>query len=271
MSLRYHALSITAIFIALGLGILIGASMAGDQGMLDQQKAIIGKLDSDFRAMALERDSMGKELDAYRRYAQESLPYVVRNVLADKRIAVLDMGSGEVAASSAISVCESAGGAAGAHVEFDPSLLDGLPGEYIDAVAAAISSCDPARINALATMGVATVKKATKGKFDAVLILAPSDCVSEGVMNFIDSISTEERMDGRPVVLGWTGKGLPEGFLRAGQRMSFGQITEVHGVGLTPANAAAVLGLAGSRGCFGYSPATAFLPTRSAMDSGGAR
>lgn len=264
-------LSMTAIFIALGLGILIGASITGDQGMLDQQKAIIGKLDSDFRALALERDSMGKELDAYRRYAEESLPYIVGGVLADQRIAVLDMGSGETAVFSAISICESAGGATGAHVEFEPAVLDALSREHVDAVASAISSGDPGRIKALATMGVATVRKATKGKLDAVLILAPSDCVSEGVMNLISSISTQERMDGSPVVLGWTGRRLPEGFIRTGERVSFGEITEVHGVGSTPANAGAVFGLAGIRGCFGYSPATAFLPIRSAMDTGGNR
>ena len=37
MSLRYHVVSLAAVIVALGIGILIGASVVGDRGMMKQQ------------------------------------------------------------------------------------------------------------------------------------------------------------------------------------------------------------------------------------------
>ena len=44
MSLRHHLLSIAGIFLGLGLGILIGASVTSDQILLARQQAMIDRL-----------------------------------------------------------------------------------------------------------------------------------------------------------------------------------------------------------------------------------
>ena len=67
MSLRHHLLSIAGIFLGLGLGILIGASVTSDQSLLARQQAMIDRLDADFAALSAERGALVKELDAYRR------------------------------------------------------------------------------------------------------------------------------------------------------------------------------------------------------------
>ena len=46
MSLRYHVVSLAAVIVALGIGILIGASVVGDRGMMKQQELLISRLDA---------------------------------------------------------------------------------------------------------------------------------------------------------------------------------------------------------------------------------
>lgn len=63
MSLRYHVVSLAAVFVALGIGILLGAAMSGDEGLAGQQRALIERLDADFNRLSQDRDALAQELE----------------------------------------------------------------------------------------------------------------------------------------------------------------------------------------------------------------
>ena len=58
MSLRYHVVSLAAVIVALGIGMLIGATMVGDRGMMKQQELLISRLDADFERLVGDRDQL---------------------------------------------------------------------------------------------------------------------------------------------------------------------------------------------------------------------
>ena len=44
IDIRYHIASIVAVFLALGLGVLIGSTIVGDDLLVDQQKKLLDRL-----------------------------------------------------------------------------------------------------------------------------------------------------------------------------------------------------------------------------------
>ncbi len=58
INFRYHIFTITAIFAALGLGILIGSSIIGHEGLLDEQRHIIKNISNDINNLKKENKSL---------------------------------------------------------------------------------------------------------------------------------------------------------------------------------------------------------------------
>jgi len=98
---RYHVASLVAIFIALGLGILIGSTLVGEdfiENLAREQKIWIGKLESDYLNLKEETEDLKvelaekqKEVNLYQRFASEIKPYVINNKLQGKQFAVIEM------------------------------------------------------------------------------------------------------------------------------------------------------------------------------------
>jgi len=96
LDIRYHTVSLVAVFLALGLGILIGTIVVQDPDLLRAQDALIQKLSSDLEALDAQneqsRAQMAKleqskrELEAF---AEEVLPLLVANRLFGRHIAVV--------------------------------------------------------------------------------------------------------------------------------------------------------------------------------------
>jgi hypothetical protein len=90
-SARYHATSLIAVFIALAVGILIGAEFGGDaltNTRKDLERSLTGNL-QDARSSA---DQLGAELDRSNEFADRVYPVLVRNRLAGKRIGIVALG-----------------------------------------------------------------------------------------------------------------------------------------------------------------------------------
>jgi len=93
---RYHVASLTAVFLALVIGILVGVGIA-DRGLLDQAKKTLleqrvaqlrTKLDQASKRSALaDREQRAAEL-----YVKQTYPVLMRNRLRNKRIAVVYIG-----------------------------------------------------------------------------------------------------------------------------------------------------------------------------------
>lgn len=108
IDLKYHITSIVAVFLALGLGILIGSSIVGDNLLVDQQKKMIDRLEEQFHVLRdrdkkLEADNEYKDtiIKNYENYSQTVLPLLVANRLQSYKVAVIVTGDSEVPAGMA--------------------------------------------------------------------------------------------------------------------------------------------------------------------------
>jgi Copper transport outer membrane protein, MctB len=96
-SARYHASSLIAVFLALAIGILIGAEFGGDalnSTRRDLEHSLVGNL-QDARSRA---DELGEELNRSNELAERVYPALTRERLEGRRIAILALGglSGEI-------------------------------------------------------------------------------------------------------------------------------------------------------------------------------
>jgi hypothetical protein len=88
LDMRYHVISLVAVFLALGIGILLGTTIV-ERGLIAEQKAQIKSLRQTFSEIKTKNTELNDELNAYRRYASESRPYIITGRLAERSIAVI--------------------------------------------------------------------------------------------------------------------------------------------------------------------------------------
>lgn len=288
-------LSIAGIFIGLGLGILIGASITSDQSLLAQQQAMIDRLDADFAAMSSERNALTAELAAYKQYADETVAHIVGSSLLGQRVAVIAVSQASSSGVASLTrACETAGGSVGAVIKFDVAAIDALGEEHWSALGQALAEGDVKRVKALvvegagagaaagAGGGAGSVVSLTAGGCSSVIVLAAEADGGPAMARAVKGLSgdvtvggavgsaqtqgdTQARGDGavvRQVVIGWVGAAPVAGRLSWMQGFS---CTQVAGVGAAPGNAAAVLALAGAKGDYGRAPTTSFLPAPGAV------
>ena len=267
MSLRYHVVSLAAVFVALGIGILLGAAMSGDEGLAGQQRALIERLDADFNRLSQDRDALAQELETARRYVEESVPYVVRGALEGKTVgivAVSGVGASEV--NSVKDVCVLAGARIGAVVDLAQGPLKNANDGQLSVWAQAILSSDIDRVRSLAFQGIAKVAMEERCKFNALLALCGPAEAEES--RFVQALSATAKGAGIPFVLGWTrAAALKARSEAAGARPGSlleraPLLAEVYGVGTASGNAAMALALAGVRGTYGQPPAPSALPAQ---------
>lgn len=90
-SARYHTTSLVAVFIALAIGILIGAEFGGDalnSTRKDLEHSLVGNL-QDARSRA---DELSGELGRSNEFAERVYPVLTRDRLAGRRIALIALG-----------------------------------------------------------------------------------------------------------------------------------------------------------------------------------
>ncbi|HUK94873.1 MAG TPA: copper transporter [Gaiellaceae bacterium] len=95
--LRYHVASLTAVFLALVIGILVGVGIA-DRGLVDRAKKSlleqrVAQLQTQLDHASQKSALSDREQKAAQLYVNETYPVLVRNRLKGKRIAVVFVGS----------------------------------------------------------------------------------------------------------------------------------------------------------------------------------
>ena len=88
IDMRYHVFSLVAVFLALGIGMLLGTTLI-ERGLVAEQKAQIKSLQATFQEIKASNSALHGELDSYKRYAEESRPNMVANMLPGKTYAVV--------------------------------------------------------------------------------------------------------------------------------------------------------------------------------------
>ena len=276
MSLRYHVVSLAAVIVALGIGMLIGATVVGDRGMMKQQELLISRLDADFERLVGDRDQLLAEVEMLRRFAREAVPHLLAGRLYGQAVAVVTLpGAGE--ATSVIAQACAAAGAQVTVVEFTEDALARAGSSEAEVWARAVASSDLARVRSLSAMGLAKVKMSEGTRYNS-MVVAAAPGVSEAGVQIARALVRESNRRGMRAVLGWA-CGVSDSWnadwpanadfaaLSSGSGQEFRWPAQVYGIGRTPGNIAAVLALAGAEGVFGLPPASVFLPQDAA--SGG--
>ena len=96
INMKYYIVSIGAIFISLGIGILVGYNLNYDQELSKQQASIINDLDSKFNKLKDTNDSLEKSLDNLKGEYNKAIDFINENVdslvlnrLTDKSIGII--------------------------------------------------------------------------------------------------------------------------------------------------------------------------------------
>lgn len=97
LDVRYHIASLSAVFVALVIGILVGVGLSG-RGFVDDAER--KNLTREIASLKTERDAAASQLDlvdtrqqAMQEYAAATYPALVPGRLQDRRVAVLSLGS----------------------------------------------------------------------------------------------------------------------------------------------------------------------------------
>ncbi len=96
-SSRYHVASLAAVFLALGVGILIGTGLNGvvSDTTKSLETSLRGEIESSQnRADDLERQ-LANERDLAASFGQAAFPGLVRGLLSDRRVAVITLGESD--------------------------------------------------------------------------------------------------------------------------------------------------------------------------------
>jgi hypothetical protein len=129
-SARYHAASLIAVFLALAVGILIGAEFGGDaltNTRRDLEHSLVGNL-QDARSRA---DELGGELNRSDEFGERVYPVLTRDRLKGRRIAIVALGGLPSAVTSDVEDALGPTGArlVGVGVVREPVDINGLAGD----------------------------------------------------------------------------------------------------------------------------------------------
>jgi hypothetical protein len=129
-SAKYHATSLVAVFLALAIGILIGAEFGGDaltSTRKDLERSLTGNL-QDARSRA---DELSAELSRSDEFASRVYPALVRDRLVGRRIGVVALGDlpGDTTAAIEEALGPTGARLVGIGVVREPADLHGLAGD----------------------------------------------------------------------------------------------------------------------------------------------
>lgn len=131
LDLRYHVISLVAVFLALGIGILLGVTVV-ERGLIAEQKAQIKSLRNTFDEIKQRSAELNDELAAYRRFANETRGYLVNGRLTGRQFGLLTgMEPDQAALNSIMDGVTRAGGSVPVVINMAGSSAYGSP----DAVA----------------------------------------------------------------------------------------------------------------------------------------
>lgn len=96
INFRYHFFTVTAIFVALGLGILIGSSIVGNDGLVKEQRRLVKNINDEFSRLQDENSRLAKgirtletELISWKSTGAEIYSILIKDYLKEKDILLI--------------------------------------------------------------------------------------------------------------------------------------------------------------------------------------
>ncbi|MGM0502635.1 MAG: copper transporter [Bacillota bacterium] len=95
INIKYHIITIIALFITLGLGILIGSTIIGSEPIIEQQQSLINDLQNDFRILKKKNkqfeakvNQLEAKLAVALKLEEKFLPLIREKVLAEEKLLI---------------------------------------------------------------------------------------------------------------------------------------------------------------------------------------
>ncbi len=126
IDLRTHLISLVAVFLALGIGILVGIDMIGGRAVISQERGMITRLQSDFHNLQTSEATLhtqltvqGAQLTVANQFATDAVPYMVSGKLTGTTVAIVTT-SAHVGSAPVVTVLRQAGATLGPVLSLDP-------------------------------------------------------------------------------------------------------------------------------------------------------
>jgi outer membrane murein-binding lipoprotein Lpp len=123
ISLRYHAVSIAAVFLALALGVVLGASGVSDR-LLSAVSTKAYDLGEQVQTLTAERDALAAGQRASDEFALRIGPAAVRGLLQDQTVALVTSGADAADRVAVLALLGSAGATVTGEVALTPAVGD---------------------------------------------------------------------------------------------------------------------------------------------------
>lgn len=86
---RYHLLSLAAVFLALGLGVLVGISLSDNGAVTTGQDRLVEDIQQDVDGLRTQNSALERDKAVNLRFQDDSFPFVVGGHLQGKRVALV--------------------------------------------------------------------------------------------------------------------------------------------------------------------------------------
>ncbi|MEH1129223.1 copper transporter [Micromonospora sp. CPCC 206061] len=123
INFRYHVVSLTAVFLALAIGLVVGTA-ALNGPVADSLKDRVNALGKDNRQLREQVSSLQEEANREEDFATESAPYMLAGKLAGRRILLLTMPSGRDQVDGVKKMLEMAGATITGRVDVQDKLVN---------------------------------------------------------------------------------------------------------------------------------------------------
>lgn len=86
---RYHLLSLVAVFLALGLGVLVGISLSDNGLVATSQDVLVEDIQQNIDDLQTRNNQLGRDRATNLRYQDDTFPFIVGGRIQGKRIAIV--------------------------------------------------------------------------------------------------------------------------------------------------------------------------------------
>lgn len=209
-NLKYHIASLVAVFLALGIGILIGSAMLGNDALVEYQKQVTNRLEFQLESLRQKNESieasasaMEMNLNTQREFNRKVLPVLIGGRLNNKNLAIIETNDYRYS-GNLIDVLEISGANitsvtsfknfSDSHInklkEFedfqDQNNNIGLPNLVIQETGKAIVSGDMSKANLLLQSDIIQISGTYGGPLDGIIIVGGSNDEQATNMEVID-------------------------------------------------------------------------------------
>lgn len=287
IDLKYHIVSIVAVFLALGMGILIGSTIVSNDVMVTQQQRIIDSLEEQFSSLREHESTLmaedvkkSKMITHYENFAQGILGPVVAGQLQGRNLAVIVSGN-QTMPSGILNTLSLAGANIGSqsmvleNINMKDSKLradlidyfaldsnttsDVLRQKVAQSLALMVTNqADPALGAFLAKNNLIKITYSNNQPVDTIIMIGGSDTLGQSFPEGFDSTVIKALLENGIQVIGVENSSTKFSYMKYYQKFS---ISTVDNIDMSVGQIAMVLALNGQPGNYGIkSNATAFMP-----------